>query len=368
MRCAIILGLVVALLGAAAPARADEVRVKDLGRFLGWRDNALVGYGVVTGLTGSGDTPRNEVTQQALKNVLSRLGATITPEQARSRNVAVVVVTATLPPSANVGDRIDVTVTSVGDARSLAGGTLLMTPLVGPDQRTYALAQGQVVVGGFRFESRESLEQKNYPASGVVSGGATVETGVDADLLRGGKELVFVLREADFTTATRVADAINATLGEPRARLKDADAIGIDVSLDPDPLRVIARIENAMVTPAGLSRIVINERSGTIVAGGGVRLSSAVISQGDIRVSVTVDNQASQPAFVGGVTPGLQSLVVTNTRIEVDAGDAVVQLPDTTVGDLVEALTRARVDTRGKIAVLQALKAAGALHADLIVQ
>jgi len=368
MRIALLAGLVASLWLCAFPAAANEVRVKDLGRFLGWRDNALVGYGIVTGLTGSGDSPRNEVTQQALKNALSRLGASITPEQVRSRNVAVVMVTATLPPSANVGDRIDVSVTSIGDARSLAGGTLLMTPLLGPDQRTYALAQGQIVVGGFRFDSNQSLEQKNYPAAGVVTGGATVETAVEADLLRGGDELVFVLREADFTTAARVADAINASLGAAAARIKDADSVSIDVSGAPDVYRVIARIENAMVQPAAIARVVINERSGTIVAGGGVRLSSVVISQGDIRVSVSVDNQASQPSFVSGFTPGVQSLVVTNTKVEVAGADAVVQLPNTTVADLIDALTKVGVDTRGKIAVLQSLKAAGALHADLIVQ
>lgn len=366
-----IIGLIASILLAAAfPASADPVRIKDLGRFLGWRDNALVGYGIVTGLTGSGDSPNNAVTQQALKNALSRLGANITADQVRSRNVAVVMVTATLPPSANLGDRLDISVTSIGDARSLAGGTLLMTPLMGPDQKPYALAQGSVVVGGYRFDSNQNSRQKNYPAAGVVTAGATVEQSVEADLLRGGTELVFVLREADFTTAARVADGINAELGGGVARIKDADAVSINVAGAPDVYRLIARVENVNVEPASIARVVINERSGTVVAGGAVRISSVVISQGDIRVSISTENQASQPSFVGGYAPGVESLVVSNTRVDVEPSgdDAVVELPNTTVADLIEALTRAHVDTRGKIAVLQAIKAAGALHADLIVQ
>ena len=153
---------------------ADNVRLKDLGRFLGWRDNALIGYGIVTGLAGSGDSPRSVVTRQALSNVLSRLGANVPGDQLQSRNVAAVMVTATLPPSANVGDRIDVTVTSIGDARSLVGGILLMTPLLGPDQKNYALAQGALVVGGYNFEDNVNLRQKNYPTTGIVAGGANV--------------------------------------------------------------------------------------------------------------------------------------------------------------------------------------------------
>ncbi|MGE5566061.1 MAG: flagellar basal body P-ring protein FlgI [Parcubacteria group bacterium] len=354
---------------AAAPALADEVRVKDLGHFMGWRENALVGYGVVTGLAGSGDTPHNEVTRQALQNVLSRLGANVTPDQVQSRNVAVVVVTATLPPSAHPGDRIDVTVSSIGDARSLAGGTLLMTPLLGPDQRPYALAQGGLVVGGYRFESDLASEQKNYPGSAVVPGGATVETGVSSNLVGPGGELTFILKEPDVTTSMRIAGAINAALGRGAAGVRDPDTVSIQTGGE-DPYRLIAQIETVTVTPDDLARVVINERSGTVVAGGGVRISSVVISQGDIKVSVKVDNQASQPYAYGGYLPGAQSLVVTNTKIDVTPSkqDAVVSFPSTTVGDLVQGLHMAHVDTRGMISILQAIKAAGALHADIVVQ
>jgi len=368
---------VLALAAVAAPALADEVRVKDIGRFQGWRDNALVGYGVVIGLSGSGDSPRSEVTRQALKNVLGRLGVNVSPDQVQSRNVAAVMVTATLPPSANVGDRIDVTVSSIGDARSLVGGTLLMTPLVGPDQRHYALAQGQLVIGGYRFDADLNRQQKNYPTSGVMPGGATVEAAVDAHLLGPDGALTFILKDPDFTTAERVADAINLALGGGVASVRDADAVSIAAQADRARLyRLIARIENVRVNPDAQARVVINERSGTVVAGGGVRISSVVISQGDVRVSVTAENQASQPIYgyayggVGGAEEGgVRSLIVTNTKLEVtESKDAVVQFPDTTVADLVQGLTRAHVDTRSTIAILQAIKAAGALHADILVQ
>ncbi|PVM82852.1 flagellar basal body P-ring protein FlgI [Caulobacter radicis] len=368
---------VLALAAVAAPALADEVRVKDIGRFQGWRDNALVGYGVVIGLSGSGDSPRSEVTRQALKNVLGRLGVNVSPDQVQSRNVAAVMVTATLPPSANVGDRIDVTVSSIGDARSLVGGTLLMTPLVGPDQRNYALAQGQLVIGGYRFDADLNRQQKNYPTSGVMPGGATVEAAVDAHLLGPDGALTFILKDPDFTTAERVADAINLALGGGVASVRDADAVSIAAQADRARLyRLIARIENVRVNPDAQARVVINERSGTVVAGGGVRISSVVISQGDVRVSVTAENQASQPIYgyaYGGVggneEGGVRSLIVTNTKLEVtESKDAVVQFPDTTVADLVQGLTRAHVDTRSTIAILQAIKAAGALHADILVQ
>jgi flagellar P-ring protein precursor FlgI len=360
--------LALLLLLAPAALRANEVRVGDLGRFMGQRDNALVGYGIVTGLSGSGDSPRSEVTRQALRNALSRLGANIPPELLQSRNVAAVIVTASLPTAANVGDRIDVTVSSVGDARSLAGGTLLMTPLVGPNQRTYALAQGSLVVGGHRFDSNLNSNQRNYPTAGTIAGGATVEAPVQANLVGATGDLTFILRDPDFNTAGRIADGINQSLGHQAARVRGADAVLISAA-DGDAVRLIARIENVTVTPTSLGRVVINERLGTVVAGEAVQISSVVISQGDIRVAVTSENSASQPQLYSGYGEGVQSLIVTNTRLDVTTSrDAVVRMPNTSVGDLVQALSRARVDTRGIIAVLQAVRAAGALHAAIIVQ
>lgn len=360
--------LLLVLLTAGAPAVAD-VRVKDVGRFLGWRDNPLVGYGIVTGLAGSGDSPRSEVTRQALRNVLGRLGANLTPDQLQSRNVAAVMVTATLPPSANIGDHIDVAVSSIGDARSLVGGTLLMTTLVGPDQHVYALAQGQVVVGGYRFESNLNSQQKNYPTSAVLPAGATVEQAVPSNVAIDGNLLTFVLRDPDFTTATRVADAINSSFGDSLATVRGADAVRIRLDTGANISRLISRVEAISFTPDSRARIVVNERSGTVVAGGDVQISSVVISQGDIKISVSVDNQAAQSPYYLGAGSDYQGLIVTNTKLDVgDTKDAVVRLPHTSVGDLVQALHQARVNTRSMIAILEAMKSAGALHADIIVQ
>lgn len=362
--------LIFILLMLATPAMAQGVELRDLGRFQGWRDNALVGYGIVTGLTGTGDSPRNIVTQRALSNALGRLGSNLPADQIRSRNVAAVMVTAVLPASANPGDRIDVNVTSIGDARSLNGGVLLMTPLVGADQRPYALAQGPLVVGGYAFSSNQSSEQRNAPTAAVISNGATIETATEAQTLETNGELVFVLRSPSFTTAVRVADAVNSAGLGVYARVADADMVRIDARGSTDLFRLIASIEQLPIQPADLARIVVNERTGTVVAGGDVRISSVTVSQGDIRVSVKQREEGSQPSIYGSVAEEVTGLIIRNTTIDVseDPGDAVVTFPNTTVGDLMEGLSRMGVDTRGKIAVLQAIKAAGALHADIIVQ
>jgi flagellar P-ring protein precursor FlgI len=352
-------------------ASAQTVELKALGRFEGWRENSLVGYGLVVGLSGSGDTRRSEITQQALRNVLGRLGTTVSEDQINSRNVAVVMVVGTLPPSANRGDKLPVTVSSAGDARSLAGGTLLLTPLSGADGEIYALAQGELLTGGFSFESAANLQQRNYPTTARLEEGATVEVPVDADLLQGGKELGFLLNEPSFITAKRVADSINSGFGSNIAWASGADEVRIAYDHDPRMLiSFIADIQLMKAEPDQLPRLVINERTGTVVAGGNVTLSSVVIAQGDLKVSVQAENTGLQPEFVGGLLPGVTSLSITNTDLVVDQGqgDVVASFPSTTVADLVQGLSQAGVDTRRTISILQAIKSAGALHADIIVQ
>lgn len=361
---------VLALLSSPA-CYAQDVPLKGLGRFDGWRDNALIGYGLVTGLAGTGDTRRNEVTQIALRNVLARLGTTVTEDQINSRNVAVVIVTAVLPPSANPGDKIDAVVSSIGDARSLSGGTLLMTPLLGANQQPYALAQGSLTVGGYDFEFNLQRQQRNFPTTGVLPGGATIEFPVDAQILRPSGEVSFFLREASFTTAERIALAINASQSRPVAYVKNADEVVIaydgSTALLPS---FLARLENLSVVPDTVARIVINERTGTIVAGSQVRLSSVVISQGDIKVTVQTENFASQPSFIAGFSNDISSLIITNSQLTVDEGaeDVVATFPNTTVASLVQGLSAAKVGTRRIISILQAIRAAGALHAEIIVQ
>lgn len=362
--------LAVAFLQAAAAA-AQEAPLKGLGRFEGWRENALIGYGIVVGLAGSGDSSRSGVTRQALRNVYSRLGAVVSDQDISARNVAVVVAIANLPASANVGDRIPVTVSSTADARSLAGGTLLMTPLVGPDGRPYALAQGPLVAGGDSFESQLNLSQRNYPTTARLDAGATIETAVNAHVLSDDGELGFFLFEPSFTTASRIAAAIDARFGAGVARASSADEVRIRFDADAGDLATfVSALENLTVEPDLFPRVVINERTGTVVAGGGVTISSVVIAQGDVRVTVTAENSASQPSFIDGFAGGIRSLVITNTRLDVERGsdDIVASFPNTSVADLVQGLARARVDTRRMISILQAIRSAGALHADIIVQ
>lgn len=366
MMRALLLGM---LLAVALAGRADAAPLGGLGRFDGWRDNALIGYGLVTGLSGSGDTRRSAVTRQALRNVLSRLGANVTEDQISSRNVAVVMVTATLPASANVGDRIDVAVSSVGDARSLAGGTLLMTPLLGPDRVAYALAQGAVTAGGHQFEANLNSRQRNYPTSATLTRGATVERAVDARLLSSGG-LSFLLSEPNFTTAQRIAERIVERFGAGAASVENADAVRIRFTGPAEALAgFVAELEALSVEPAAVARIVINERTGTVVAGAEVRISAVTVSQGDLRVSVNTENEASQPGFIDGLASDIGSLVVTNTRLDIEQGnDRAMTFPSSTVADLVQGLARAGVDTRRIISILQAVKASGALHGEILVQ
>ncbi|CAD6549040.1 flagellar basal body P-ring protein FlgI [Paraburkholderia metrosideri] len=372
----VLAGVLLACVAAAGTATgsahaASEVRLKDLGRFLGWRENMLVGYGIVSGLAGSGDTPRNQATRQAMMNMMSQFDLNLTQDQVQSRNVAMVMITASLPPTANVGDRIDINVTSMGDARSLSGGTLIMTPLRGPDRKTYALAQGPVTVGGYRFEANGNLRQKNHPTVGTVPQGAIVEVPVRAELVTQDGYLNFVLRNADATTAERIAQRINETLGPGSARSLDAETIQIRAPAGSYALnRYVARVETLNVVPDQNSRVVVNERTGTVVAGGDTRIAPITISHGDIRVTVTAEYSASQPELIGVAGRGVRSLVIGNSDLSVDEPGQTVaaSFPHGSVGELVRALSKSRVSTRDVIAILEAIKAAGALHADIIVQ
>jgi flagellar P-ring protein precursor FlgI len=377
MRCLLALCVGAAVcFGAIDSARAAEtasgsVRLKDLGRFLGRRDNMLVGYGIVTGLSGSGDAPRNQATRQAMQNLLSQFDLVVPVEQIQSRNVAMVMITATLPATANVGDKIDVNVTSTGDARSIAGGTLIMSPLRGPDKRVYALAQGPVTVGGFRFDGNGNLRQKNHPTVGVVSEGGTVEVPVRAELVADNGHLDYILKNADAVTSERIAARINESMGSGAATSLDPETVRIRAPQNPGRLNAfVASIEGLSVIPDVASRVIINERTGTIAAGGDTRISPITISHGDLRVSIDTEYTASQPNFIGIADDSVRSLIVGNSRLGVEEGDQHVAMSykQTTVAELVASLAKARVNTRDVISILQAIKAAGALHADLVVQ
>jgi flagellar P-ring protein FlgI len=359
-------------LSVAGSCRAESVRIKDLGKVSGWRENALLGYGLVTGLAGTGDSPFNRTTRQTIANLLSQFDLVIPPDQIQSRNVAVAVVTAALPPFARPGDAIDVTVTSFGDARSLVGGSLLLTPLKAPNGRVYAIAQGPVSVGGYKYDLNGNVVQKNHPTVGSIPSGATVEVGVTAQVLDAAQKVTFVLTDPDYTTATRIAAAINNAFGTELAEARDASGVEISVS-DEQRARLsgfLTRVESLAVEPDRRARVVINERTGTVVSGGDVRISPVAISHGDLKVSIVTVNTASQPQFIAGVNPGVNSLIVSNTRVEVEekGETGFVTASNNTVADLVQSLTRIKTNTRDIISILRAVKAAGALYADLIIQ
>ncbi|MDN8618008.1 flagellar basal body P-ring protein FlgI [Variovorax ginsengisoli] len=364
--------IVALLLCIALPvSSADAMRVKDLGKVKGWRENALYGTGIVTGLAGTGDSPVNRTTRQSLANVLSQFNLTVAPEQVQSRNVAVVMVSASLPTFAREGDTLDLTVSSAGDARSLVGGTLLLTSLKAANGRVYALAQGPLSVGGYRYDANGNVVQKNHPTTGSIPNGATVEVGVSAQMVDAQESVTFVLAEPDYTTANRVAAAINRQLGAPLAKAKDAS--GIQIAVPPaqrdDLVGLLTRIENVMVEPDRRARVVINERTGTVVSGGDVRISNVAISHGGIKIAISTENTASQPYGVWGGGPGIRTEIVTNTRIDVEeqAGTGFVT-GSRTVSDLVQSLSRLKTSTRDVISILRAVKAAGALHGELVVQ
>ena len=353
-------------------AQAEMVRIKDIGKFAGWRENALVGYGLVTGLAGTGDSANNKATRQSIANVLAQFDVVVQPEDVLSRNTAAVMVSAKLPPTAREGDTIDVTVTSIGDARSLAGGNLLIAPLKGPNGKVYALAQGALFVGGYKYDLNGNVAQKNHPTVGSIPAGATVEVGVQAKVLKADNTMVFTLTDADFTTSSRIAAAINAAFGQPLAKALDEEGIEIRV---PEGNRgqlvdFVTRIEKLSVEPDTRARVVVDERTGTVVSGGDVRIAKVVISHGDLKISIVTDNTVSQPILVRQTGPDVRTEVVANSRVKVTEKDETgyVSASNNTIADLIQALTRIKTNTRDIISILRAIKAAGALHADLVIQ
>lgn len=365
-----ILLLAACLVPAACPAKDAPLRVKDLGKVQGWRENVLVGTGIVTGLAGTGDSPANRATRQALANVLNQFNLTVAPEQVNSRNVAVVLVSVSLPAFAREGDTLDVTVTSSGDARSLLGGSLLLTALKAPNGKIFALAQGPLAVGGHRYDANGNVVQKNHPTAGAIPNGATVEVGMPQRTAPP-SQVTFVLNEADYTTASRVVAAINSQVAPGIARARDAGGIEIDVppALQHELVGFLARVENVSVQPDRRARVVVNERTGTVVTGGDVRISRVAISHGDLKIAIASQNSVSQPSFIGRAGPGIATAVVTNTQVDVEEPVGVGFLAGAgTVSDLVQSLARMKTSTRDIISILRAVKAAGALHGELVIQ
>lgn len=370
--CAILLLGMLSHAGVEA-ANPPLVRLKELGRFDGWRENYITGVGLVTGLAGTGDSARSKATRQSLSNLMARFDINIPENAVSTRNVAAVVVTAILPPFARSGDRLDVTVTSIGDAKSLLGGNLLLMPLKGPDDQVYCLAQGPVNVSGYKFEMNDSYQQTNHPTAGMISVGCTVEKNVLSAVLKDRTSVRYLLNTPDYSVVGHITKAINANISGVTAISRDAGSIDINFAEsagDERLVTILSSIEAITVEPAKVARVVVNERSGLIVSGTDVQISPVTITQGDLRISVTTASVVSQPLVVGRAGNGVQTVVSRDSKINVKAVEekTITLQSGNTVNDLVTELTRQKIAIRQIVSVLQALRAAGALYADIIVQ
>lgn len=356
-------------LGLALPAPAHGERLLDVVDVVGARDNQLVGYGIVTGLNGTGDDASAPYAAQSLRALLRRLGVQVDSKQVRLRNVAAVVVTATLPAFARSGSRLDVTVSSMGNAKSLRGGVLLAAPLRGGNRKVYSVAQGPLIVGGFSASGASgSSVSENVTTTARIPGGGLVERSVRPALGKGGV-LELSLRAPSFVTARRVAVALEGELGKGSATATDAGTVRVKVpeAQRGDPVALVARIAELDVQPEVAARVVINERTGTIVAGGDVRLSPVAIAQGGITIRVTEEKKVSQPP---PLTPGARTVVVPDSKVEAEEPAPALHYVDgaASLAAVAEALGVLGVSPRDLASILQALKAAGALRAEVIVQ
>lgn len=388
------LAFILFILVCSMVSHAWGARLKDIATFKGIRNNQMLGYGLVVGLNGTGDGRTTEFTIRTIVNMLERMGIHIPSDrvgQIRLKNVAGVIVTANLPPFSRLGNRIDVQVSSLGDATSLGGGTLLMTPLRGPDQQVYALAQGSVVTGGFAvFGASGSGVQKNHPTVGIISKGALIEKEIPFSL-DGKKELALSLFNPDFTTAEKVKEAINRFMGGSYSKCLDSGTIRIGI---PEPIQNnvaewIASLERLEVVPDSVARIVMNEKTGTVVLGENVRISTVAIAHGNLSIQIKERLNVSQPlpfapAPPAGtppiaispregtgaiIAPGGATVVTPESSVTVkeDAGAILVIPSGANLGEVVRALNAIGATPRDLISILQSIKAAGALQADLEV-
>lgn len=345
---------------------AQSVRVKDIAAIEGVRSNQLLGYGLVVGLEGTGDSQQTRFTTQSVANMLETYGINLPADKMKVKNVAAVVVTATLPSFARPGTTIDAIVSSLGDARSLQGGTLLQTPLRAANGEVYAVAQGPVTVGGFSAGSGGASASKNHTTVGRVPDGAIVEKATKTDLAPQ-DSVNITLNRADFTTASRIANAINLRLGGHFARAVDASAVSVNLPAEyqGDVVGFIAQLESVEVTTDTVARVVVNERTGTVIIGGSVRILPVAVSHGSLTVEITTGYEVSQP---NPLSDG-KTVVTPNTNVKVTEEPAsLVEIKSgSTISELIRALNALKIKPRDLIAILQAIKEAGALQAQLEV-
>lgn len=365
--------LIFLFLSVTASAQVNDdkltVRVKDVAEIEGVRGNQLIGYGIVVGLNRTGDrVQQNIYAKQTLQNLLEKMGIATTVDSLKPENMATVLVTANLPPFARQGSKIDVTVSSIADARSLQGGTLILSPLKGIDGQIYAIAQGPLSIGGISAGNQGNSVEINHPTVGRIPNGAIIERSVATDYAPGGV-MTLVLRQEDFTTASRLKQTINQRFGGATARALDGRNVEITIPalFRDDRVGFIAELESLRLKTDAIAKVVINERTGTIVMGRDVRLSSVVISQGGVTVRVGTEYEVSQP---NPLSKTGETQVVPRTTVEVqERKPETVSLPDgATVEEVVRGLRTVGVSARDIISILQAIKSAGALTADLELQ
>lgn len=352
-----------------AYATAPISRVKDIADIEGVRTNILIGYGLVVGLNGTGDSASSiPFTRQTLTNMLEKLGVNAKAVESKitTKNVAAVMVTAKMPSYARQGSRIDITTSSLGDASSLEGGQLLATPLIAADGNTYAVAQGSIIIGGYSTEGNAGTVTKNHPTAGHIAGGATVEMETGHEL-SDNKRIRLLLRNPDFTTAMRLKDAINKEFKEPVALAVDNQTVDIAVpaSLRGNLVPIINKVENIYVRPDTAARIVIDEKTGTIVMGSGVQISDVAISHANLNIRVSELTEVVQPeGFSDGITAAVPA---TEIEVDEDAAEFTILDSGANLADLVDGLNALGVTPRDIISILQAIKSAGALQAEIVV-
>ncbi len=363
--CVFLLSLALFLLAGASPAGA--VRLKDIASFSGLRNNDLVGYGLVVGLSGTGDGNSNsEFTIRSLANMLEKMGVSVNPANLKPKNTAAVMVTAKMPSSARPGSNIDVTVSSMGDAKSLLGGVLLLTPLRGLDGRVYAVAQGSMTLGGYSAEGQAATTQKNITTVARIPNGAIIEREVPFQFNQQAGMTINLSGTPDFGTAMQVVKRINNALGGHYA--KAADASTIQMSIPPkfqnNLVPLMASLENLDISPDSRARVVVDEKTGTVVLGGSVRLTKVAVAHGNLQIVVAENPQVSQP---GPLAQG-QTTVTPQTNVKVkEQNNRLVLMEGATLQELVDGLNSIGATPRDLISILRTLKSAGSLHADLEV-
>ena len=357
--------LFLAIMVAAGIAPAHAVRLKDIANFSGVRNNELVGYGLVVGLSGTGDGNTNEFTIRSMTNMLEKMGVSVNPTNLKPKNTAAVMVTAKMPASSRPGSPIDVTVSSVGDSKSLYGGVLLLTPMRGLDGNVYAVAQGSLTLGGFSAEGQAASTQKNVTTVARIPNGATVEREVPFQFNKQ-ESLTINMANQDFSTTMRVVKSINSAIGGQYAKAVDGATIHIAIppKFHGNMVPLMASLENLDVSPDSRARVVVDEKTGTVVLGGTVRLTRVAVAHGSLQIVVAESPNVSQPnAFGQG-----QTVVTPQTNVKVkEQNNRLMLMEGATLQELVDGLNSIGATPRDLISILRTLKTAGSLHADLEV-